>query len=127
LSHYHPYDEAEALDTRCVKAMCSLDIEAMETQEACGKLPILTLLHLAQQNGWQARLLDYRNSGDTSGDKSHGVVGYSAIAFFAPASENYAALERKLLLDLARRTLTCVVTNPSLSDLKSTPGVCHPN
>ena len=80
LSHYHPYDEAEALDVRCVKAMCSLDIAAMESQEACGKLPILALLHLAHQNGWQARLLDYRNSGDTSGDKSHGVVGYSAIA-----------------------------------------------
>ena len=121
LSHYHPYDDAKELDTRCVKAMCSLDIKAMESQEACGKLPILTLLHLAHQNGWQARLLDYRNSGDTSGDKSHGVVGYSAIAFFAPAqensttTENYAAPERKLLLDLARRTLTCVVTNPGLS------------
>ena len=121
LSHYHPYDEAKALDDRCVKAMCNLDIGAMESQEACGKLPILALLHLAHQNGWQARLLDYRNSGDTSGDKSHGVVGYSAIAFFAPAqensttTENYAAPERKLLLDLARRTLTCVVTNPDLS------------
>jgi AmmeMemoRadiSam system protein A len=115
LSHYHPYDEAKELDNRCVKAMCSLDIGAMENQEACGKLPILTLLHLARQNGWQARLLDYRNSGDTSGDKSHGVVGYSAIAFFAPAPESYAAPERKLLLDLARRTLTCVVTNSDLS------------
>jgi AmmeMemoRadiSam system protein A len=121
LSHYHPYNDAVVLDTRCVKAMCNLDIADMESQEACGKLPILALLHLAHQNGWQARLLDYRNSGDTSGDKSRGVVGYSAIAFFAPArensttTENYAAPERKLLLDLARRTLTFVVTNPSLS------------
>jgi MEMO1 family protein len=115
LSHYHPYDEAKTLDNRCVQAMCNLDIKAMESQEACGKLPILTLLYLAHQNGWQARLLDYRNSGDTSGDKSHGVVGYSAIAFYAPAAENYAAPERNLLLDLARRTLTCVVTNPGLS------------
>jgi len=115
LSHYHPYVDAEVLDGRCVKAMCSLDITAMETQEACGKLPILALLHLAQEKGWKAQLLDYRNSGDTSGDKSHGVVGYAAIAFYAPAQENYAAPERKLLLDLARRTLTCVVTNPDLS------------
>lgn len=115
LSHYHPYDEAKALDSRCVQAMCNLNIREMESQEACGKLPILTLLHLARQNGWQARLLDYRNSGDTSGDKSHGVVGYSAIAFYAPVPENYAASEKTLLLDLARRTLTCVVTNPSLS------------
>jgi MEMO1 family protein len=115
LSHYHSYDEARQLDEHCVKAMCNLDIASMESQEACGKLPILTLLHLARQNGWQARLLDYRNSGDTSGDKSHGVVGYAAIAFYAPTSENYAAPEKNLLLDLARRTLTCVVTNPNLS------------
>ncbi len=125
LSHYHPYDDAKELDTRCVKAMCNLDIKAMESQEACGKLPILTLLNLAHQKGWQARLLDYRNSGDTSGDKSHGVVGYSAIAFFAPAQviasalENYAAPEQKLLLDLARRTLTCVATNPDLSGFEA--------
>jgi MEMO1 family protein len=115
LSHYHPYDEARQLDERCVKAMCSLDIATMETQEACGKLPVLMLLHLAKQNGWQARFLDYRNSGDTSGDKSRGVVGYSAIAFYAPAAESYAAPERNLLLDLARRTLTCAVTNPGLT------------
>jgi hypothetical protein len=96
LSHYHPYDDAEVLDGRCVKAMCSLDIAAMESQEACGKLPILALLHLAHQNGWQARLLDYRNSGDTSGDKSHGVVGYSAIAFYAPAQGKLRGTGKKV-------------------------------
>jgi hypothetical protein len=114
LSHYHPYDEAKGLDTRCVKAVCSLDIDGMKTQEACGKLPILTLMYLAREKGWKAQLLDYRNSGDTAGDKS-GVVGYAAIAFYEPAPKNYAAPERKFLLDLARRTLTCVATNPDLS------------
>ncbi|MGO8838147.1 MAG: AmmeMemoRadiSam system protein B [Limisphaerales bacterium] len=114
LSHYHPYDEAKALDTRCVQAVCNLDVDAMKTQEACGKLPILTLMYLARDKGWKAQLLDYRNSGDTAGDKS-GVVGYAAIAFYEPVPENYAAPERKYLLDLARRTLTCVTTNPDLS------------
>jgi AmmeMemoRadiSam system protein B/AmmeMemoRadiSam system protein A len=114
LSHYHPYDEARALDTRCVKAICNLDINGMKTEEACGKLPILTLIYLARLKGWKAQLLDYRNSGDTAGDKS-GVVGYAAIAFYEPAPESYAAPERKILLDLARRTLTCAATNPELS------------
>jgi len=118
LSHYHPYDEAKALDDRCVKAMCSLDIGAMESQEACGKLPILALLHLAHQNGWQARLLDYRNSGDTSGDKSR-VVGYSAIAFFAPAQGNFNPTEREQLLGLARRALKEAVV-PGRSPLADT-------
>ena len=104
LSHYHTYQAAKGLDDRCVKAICDLDIEAMAGQEACGKLPILTLLHLARQKGWKAQLLDYRNSDDLTGDKDR-VVGYTAVAFYAPAPENLSASERKFLLDLARKTL----------------------
>ena len=114
LSHYHPYDEARGLDTSCVKAICDLSYDAMKSEEACGKLPILTLIYLARLKGWKAQLLDYRNSGDTAGDKS-GVVGYAAIAFYEPVPEHYAAPERKYLLDLARRTLTCAATNPELA------------
>jgi AmmeMemoRadiSam system protein A len=116
LSHYHAYDAAKKLDNRCVKAICELDIEQMKTQEACGKLPILTLMHLARQKGWKAQLLDYRNSGDTAGDKDR-VVGYSAIAFSAPEQANYALSERKFLLDLARKTLTNVAGNGRLPEL----------
>jgi len=119
LSHYHPYDEAKELDNRCVRAICSLDIDEMKTQEACGKLPILTLMYLAREKGWKTQLLDCRNSGDTSGDKSHGVVGYAAIAFYAPTQENYAAQERGFLLDLARKTLTCVASNGSPSGVNA--------
>lgn len=114
LSHYHPYDEARGLDTDCVKAICDLDFDRMKSEEACGKLPILTLIYLARLKGWKAQLLDYRNSGDTAGNKS-AVVGYAAVAFFEPEPEHYAAAERKLLLDLARRTLTCAATNPGLA------------
>jgi MEMO1 family protein len=114
LSHYHPYDEAKDLDNHCIGAILELKSDLMKTQEACGKLPIMTLINLARLKGWKAQLLDYRNSGDTAGDKS-GVVGYTAIAFYEPASEHYAAPERRCLLDLARRTLSCVTTNPSLS------------
>ncbi|MGA2855078.1 MAG: AmmeMemoRadiSam system protein B, partial [Verrucomicrobiota bacterium] len=119
LSHYHPYDEAEELDHRCVKAVCDMNIDEMKTQEACGKAPILTLMYLAREKGWKAQLLDYRNSGDTSGDKTHGVVGYSAIAFYEPVPENYAAQERKFLLDLARTTLARVATNGSLPEVSA--------
>jgi AmmeMemoRadiSam system protein A len=119
LSHYHPYDEAKELDNRCVKAVCDLNIEEMKSQEACGKVPILTLMHLARKKGWKTQLLDYRNSGDTAGDKS-AVVGYAAIAFYEPAApQNIEAKDRQFLLDLARRTLSCVATNPDSSG----PGV----
>ncbi|MFI5338156.1 MAG: AmmeMemoRadiSam system protein B, partial [Opitutales bacterium] len=100
LSHYHPYAEAVALDHRCIEAILALDVTQMARQEACGRIPILALLHLARQQGWQARLLDYRNSGDTSGDKSR-VVGYAAIAFYEPAAASLTPAERHLLLGLA--------------------------
>jgi hypothetical protein len=109
LSHYYPYAEAKELDNRCVKAICDLNIDEMKTQEACGKLSILTLMYLAREKGWKAQLLDCRNSGDTAGDKSR-VVGYAAIAFYEPAPQNFEAKDRKFLLDLSRRTLSLVAT-----------------
>jgi len=110
LSHYHPYDQAKELDNRCVKAVCDLNLDDMKNQEACGKLPILALMRLARDKGWKTQLLDYRNSGDTAGDKS-AVVGYSAIAFYEPAPQAMEPKDRKFLLDLARRTLTAVAAN----------------
>ncbi len=102
LSHYHTYAEAQRLDRSCVDAICALDTRKMESQEACGQIPILTLLHLAKERGWKPQLLDLRNSGDTSGDKSR-VVGYAAIAFYAPATESALnATDRRFLLKLAR-------------------------
>lgn len=130
LSHYHPYDQARALDQQCVRAICELDLERMKAQEACGKLPVLTLMHLARRKGWQAHLLDYRNSGDTGGDKDR-VVGYAAIAFCQPSDARpapttaparpspatpdslpeFSPAEHRFLLELARETLVRVSTN----------------
>ena len=122
LSHYHSYAEAKELDTRCVKAVCALDLAQMATQEACGEKPILTLMHLARMKGWQARLLDQRTSGDTAGDKGR-VVGYAAIAFYAPtnsaAKAQFGEPERKRLLELVRTTLKEVVTNGRLPEVRT--------
>ena len=104
LSHYYPYDEARKLDQSCVDAICRLDIDAMESEEACGRIPILILMHAAKAHGWKVRLLDMRNSGDTGGDKSR-VVGYAAIAFYEPFGEHLGKDERSSLLGIARRAL----------------------
>lgn len=82
----------------------------MTTQEACGKTPILALLHLARQQAWKAQLLDYRNSGDATGEKDR-------VVSCAPGSENLAAAERKFLLELARETLTRVTAGGSLPEV----------
>ena len=81
LSHYKPYAAAMRTDRKCIDAIRSLDTSAIQPEQACGRGPILTVMHLAKAKGWKVRLLDYRNSGDPAGDKS-AVVGYAAIAFF---------------------------------------------
>ena len=82
LSHYLSYDLAKKIDNETISAILSLNLEKfIEIGDACGKTGIAALLSLAKKNNWKAQLLDYRNSGDTAGDKN-GVVGYCAIAFF---------------------------------------------
>ncbi len=80
LSHYHPYDVARRLDLEMLSAIERGDLVSVAKGEACGLLPILTLMMIAHQLGWQAHLLDYRNSGDTAGDRAN-VVGYGAVAY----------------------------------------------
>jgi MEMO1 family protein len=110
LSHYFPYPEARRLDERCVNAICALNIAAMQSQEACGRIPIVTLLRIAKSHGWHPQLLDLRNSGDTAGDKSR-VVGYAAIAFYARESgAGLSDSDRRYLLDLARRSLNAATS-----------------
>ena len=94
LSHYHPYEEARRSTARTVKAICDLDPDELTAEDACGYVPVLTLIDIARRKGWKAQPLDYRNSGDTAGDKSR-VVGYAAIAFFDPnagRNRRYAAI-----------------------------------
>ncbi|MCK5245186.1 MAG: hypothetical protein KAJ90_07945, partial [Desulfobacterales bacterium] len=54
----------------CTTAIPSLDFDRMGTCEACGKIPVLCLMHIAQANGWSGALIDYKNSGDTGGPKN---------------------------------------------------------
>ncbi|MGC8841460.1 MAG: AmmeMemoRadiSam system protein B [Candidatus Sumerlaeaceae bacterium] len=95
LSHYYPYDIAQRLDSSCVTAICSLDTRRMADQQACGKIPIMVVMELAKHFGWSPVLLDYRNSGDTAGDKAR-VVGYAAVAFYEDAGMNSAQPAREI-------------------------------
>jgi len=81
LSHYLPDRAARKVDQVANEAIPALDIRRFAAEgDACGKCAILTLMEIARTLGWRGHLLDYRTSGDTSGD--HGrVVGYGAYAF----------------------------------------------
>lgn len=79
LSHYLPYEQAKTRDLDTLRRIVSTD-NHISDQDACGCVPIRGLLLLAHELGLKGELLDYRNSGDTAGDKSR-VVGYAAITF----------------------------------------------
>lgn len=84
LSHYYPYEKAAMLDSATVQAILRLDVAALAQREACGRSPIMALVHIARERGWKTELLDARNSGDTAGDRTR-VVGYASIAFLEGA------------------------------------------
>jgi AmmeMemoRadiSam system protein B/AmmeMemoRadiSam system protein A len=128
LSHYHGYDEANRLDTVALRSIVALDELALEKDirgercEACGILPVLTVMAYARRMGaTRGVLLKQANSGDTAGPKDQ-VVGYAAVAFYADGAAgarrdegaakqktktaaHLDAAARKELLAIARRTI----------------------
>jgi len=81
LSHYAPYDVAVEHDRTTIGHILNEEGDKLGGDDACGFVPIRTILAMARASGWKSRLLDYRNSGDTAGDKS-AVVGYASIGFW---------------------------------------------
>ncbi len=80
LSHFHPHSVATRIDTALLDAIVRQDMPTVARGEACGLIPILTLMLIADHLGWRPHLLAYKNSGDTAGDHQR-VVGYGAVAY----------------------------------------------
>jgi AmmeMemoRadiSam system protein B len=87
LSHYHPYDEAVALDRAFVKTLERFDEGAVFAGEDAGEFEIdapgvvaATLRYGRARGATKAAALECKNSGDVTGDASGGVVGYIAAA-----------------------------------------------
>lgn len=132
LSHFHPYEEAVRLDRRVLKAVEEWDYYTLSRNfeqnlwEACGGGPIVAAMVAAERLGArQARVLEYANSGDVSGDRSR-VVGYGAVALMrvakGPAEGNGAGgpsftlgeSEQRELLWLARKSVETAVREGKL-------------
>jgi len=87
MTHYEQAKTAAAKDQAALKAVTDMDAkrfyETIETQNitACGYAPITALITYAKgANAKEAKLLNYHNSGDITGDYSS-VVGYAAVSF----------------------------------------------
>jgi MEMO1 family protein len=110
LSHYYAYDTARSLDAVCTGAITRSNFSDMALCQACGKGAVLTLMHLAELKGWEGVLVEYKNSGDTAGDKER-VVGYASIAYLdrkemSPAmKDELSPRDKEALLRLARSAI----------------------
>jgi AmmeMemoRadiSam system protein B/AmmeMemoRadiSam system protein A len=130
LTHFFPYSEAVALDNALLTMIERWQLDEWKRvgptkKGMCGYRPVLTLLTLFEKYDAKKRSvtkIDYRNSGDTSGDKSRGVVGYGALAFsvekgmrqekggdFGP----YTGKERRFLMDLAKSAVKAAAKGDS--------------
>jgi AmmeMemoRadiSam system protein B/AmmeMemoRadiSam system protein A len=102
LSHYLPYEDARAIDGATARSILGFD-PCIGHEQACGATPLSGALLAAKERGFEARMLDLRNSGDTAGGKSR-VVGYGSFAL-GPPGARYEEAHGCRLLALARQAV----------------------
>lgn len=85
MTHYEPHDIAKSKDMQALSAILNMnEDELMEKIKhmnisMCGVAPVVMILNAAKAMGArEAKLIDYKTSGDTSGDYSS-VVGYGGV------------------------------------------------
>jgi MEMO1 family protein len=125
LSHFFPYQEAVALDNKLLEQLASWQIDEWKQQAVrskegmCGFRPMQAFVGMFGRYAAADRQvvrLEYKNSGDTSGDKTKGVVGYGSLAFTLKkgvrmekgAKKDFGPFgleERRYLMGLAKRSV----------------------
>lgn len=80
LSHFLPYEQAVKKDRQTIQIIENLEIQNTDKIDACGTSPLLILFHLCKIKNLKPHLIEYKNSGDITGDKSS-VVGYVSFYF----------------------------------------------
>lgn len=81
LSHFLQYDNAVQRDKHTIKIIENLELDNKENIDACGIYPLLILFYLCKILNTKPHLIEYKNSGDVTNDKYHGVVGYGSFWF----------------------------------------------
>jgi hypothetical protein len=115
LSHYHPYEEACAIDRGTARAILDYSID-IDHEQACGATPVAGMLLAARRHKLNVELLDLRNSGDTAGDRAR-VVGYASFAFW-DGTPGFGDAHGRTLLAIARNSIEAAL---GVSELKPLP------
>jgi hypothetical protein len=124
MSHYHPYDEAVKLDKKTIQDILELNHQEILKDEIDAPWALASVLELARQEGLVPKLLDYKNSGDITGDKSS-VVGYSSIVFYDTNQKNmsnqeeYTKEEKTELLKIARDAIISYLEDDKVYEPKT--------
>ncbi len=139
LSHFHPYDEANRLDSAIWDAVENYDSETLLNDlverkvEACGGGPICVVMEACKKLGAdQSKVLRHANSGDVPhGDKGQ-VVGYMAAAFYKENNEEIkpklsrgdaqplSLEDKRTLMHIASTTIDRVVRGGKAPDFEVT-------
>ena len=80
LSHFLSYEKAVKKDKETIKILEDLDFSKLEKMDACGQFPLMVLMELCKIKKWRPKLIEYKNSGDITGERES-VVGYASIRF----------------------------------------------
>lgn len=137
LYHGESYADAKRFDSLTVELFAGLDPAALHAAldarraQACGGYAMAVAMVAARELGAnRAQVLAMTNSNDVTGERGGYCVGYSAVVFTAadpePAGasgpDELDAAERKVVLELARRTVEEYVRTGKLPDLPEATG-----
>ena len=86
LSHFHPYQEAQALDAKTANWIEQSQWQKLDGNHACGYKGIQGLLAMKAAKNVSIQRIACVNSGDTAGSKDS-VVGYGSWAIYEQESE----------------------------------------
>jgi len=139
-SHYPTYDVAKKVDKSIADAILTNDPDLLlEAVDACENLnepnlvtgicswpAVYTMLEITHNKpGIHIKPLMYRNSGDSGYGEKDRVVGYYALAIeqeIASVNEDCTGMpegDKKLLLELARHTISNYLKNGKILDAKN--------
>ncbi|MFW6024810.1 MAG: AmmeMemoRadiSam system protein B [Candidatus Woesearchaeota archaeon] len=80
LSHFLSNSDATKKDKSTINSILNLK-EVIKENSTCNPYGVNTVINIAKKNGWEPKLLEYKNSSDFTNDYSR-VVGYASIGFF---------------------------------------------
>jgi AmmeMemoRadiSam system protein B len=80
LSHFLEYNEAIKKDFATINIITNLKESELKGVDVCGFYPLLILLQMCKIKSWKPELIEYKNSGDITGEKDS-VVGYASFYF----------------------------------------------